>query len=297
MKAYKENDLERLLTGGTAEGMAKLDAKRKASKHTGSNYSWLKKQAEQHIASGGAPVPNTGKPITKKSRQPKITSRKFGGDDMYSHAVFVDGRPIIEGLNQNMAQYYKKQIAAEHGVTLPAPRQPTENAVKKREATRKANDEKRRQGEKDRASDRLKAFAPDLKSMQIKGNIATFPKITTVGKARELLAGITGEFNKQTFNTKFKGEPSGPSYSKYTPERNRKRAEKMKTAKVDYDVTNISYYGRKLASLTKAGGLAVSITAVATRNRKPFEARGWTKTKRGAHVRKTKTGKKVYKKK
>lgn len=37
-----------------------------------------------------------------------ITIRKYMGDDAYSWAVFVDGRPILTGLSRSEAQYYKR---------------------------------------------------------------------------------------------------------------------------------------------------------------------------------------------
>jgi len=42
----------------------------------------------------------------------KVTIRKYGGDDSCSWAVFVDGQsePVVSGLNQNMAKWYRKQI-------------------------------------------------------------------------------------------------------------------------------------------------------------------------------------------
>jgi hypothetical protein len=44
--------------------------------------------------------------------KPKITAKKFGGDDAYSWAVFIDGRPAFTGLTRSEVPYYKK-IAAE----------------------------------------------------------------------------------------------------------------------------------------------------------------------------------------
>ncbi len=40
----------------------------------------------------------------------KITARKYMGDDAYSHAVFVDGRPVMTGLSRIEAAYQKKVI-------------------------------------------------------------------------------------------------------------------------------------------------------------------------------------------
>ena len=41
----------------------------------------------------------------------RITARKYGGDDAYSWAVFLDGRPVVTGLSRPEVAYYKKQIA------------------------------------------------------------------------------------------------------------------------------------------------------------------------------------------
>jgi hypothetical protein len=41
----------------------------------------------------------------------RITAKKYGGDDAYSWAVFVKGRPRMEGLGKSEVAYYKRQIA------------------------------------------------------------------------------------------------------------------------------------------------------------------------------------------
>lgn len=48
---------------------------------------------------------------TIKARKPKITSKKWGGDDAYSHAVFIDGRPAFTGLTRAQVPFYKKKAA------------------------------------------------------------------------------------------------------------------------------------------------------------------------------------------
>ena len=42
----------------------------------------------------------------------KVRIMKYGGDDSQSWAVFVDGQlePVVTGLNQRMAKWYRKQI-------------------------------------------------------------------------------------------------------------------------------------------------------------------------------------------
>ena len=42
----------------------------------------------------------------------KVTIRKYEGDDSLSWAVFVEGqqKPVISGLAENLAKWYKKQI-------------------------------------------------------------------------------------------------------------------------------------------------------------------------------------------
>jgi hypothetical protein len=40
----------------------------------------------------------------------KITARKFGGDDAYSWAVFVNGSPVVTGLSRSEVAYHKKHI-------------------------------------------------------------------------------------------------------------------------------------------------------------------------------------------
>lgn len=43
--------------------------------------------------------------------KPKITARKYLGDDKYSWAVFKDGRPVVTGLMRSEVAYYKKLVA------------------------------------------------------------------------------------------------------------------------------------------------------------------------------------------
>ncbi len=43
--------------------------------------------------------------------KPKVTTRKYMGDDAYSWAVFVNGRPVVTGLSKTEAAYHKKQVA------------------------------------------------------------------------------------------------------------------------------------------------------------------------------------------
>ena len=38
----------------------------------------------------------------------KITTGKYNGDDKYSWAVFVDGRPAYTGLQKSELSHYKK---------------------------------------------------------------------------------------------------------------------------------------------------------------------------------------------
>lgn len=40
-----------------------------------------------------------------------ITAKKYGGDDEYSWAVFLKGRPQMTGLSKSEVDYYKRQIA------------------------------------------------------------------------------------------------------------------------------------------------------------------------------------------
>lgn len=42
---------------------------------------------------------------------PKITARKYEGDDAYSWAVFIDGTPFVKGLSKREAAHYKELAA------------------------------------------------------------------------------------------------------------------------------------------------------------------------------------------
>jgi hypothetical protein len=50
----------------------------------------------------------------------KVTISKYGGDDMYSWAVFVEGQrePVVAGLTRDEARYHKgiieKQLKEQH---------------------------------------------------------------------------------------------------------------------------------------------------------------------------------------
>ena len=39
-----------------------------------------------------------------------ITARKYEGDDKYSWAVFLNGKPKMTGLSQGEVPYYKKRV-------------------------------------------------------------------------------------------------------------------------------------------------------------------------------------------
>ena len=41
-------------------------------------------------------------------KKTKVTAKKFGGDDAYSWAVFIDGRPAFTGLARSQVPYYRK---------------------------------------------------------------------------------------------------------------------------------------------------------------------------------------------
>lgn len=38
----------------------------------------------------------------------RVTTRKYMGDDRYSWAVFVDGKPVVTGLSNPEAAYHKR---------------------------------------------------------------------------------------------------------------------------------------------------------------------------------------------
>lgn len=44
---------------------------------------------------------------------PKITARKYMGDDAYSWAVFIDGRPAYTGLSRREVPHYR-ELARRH---------------------------------------------------------------------------------------------------------------------------------------------------------------------------------------
>jgi hypothetical protein len=43
----------------------------------------------------------------------RVKARKFGGDDAYSWAVFVDGRMFVSGESKQQAQWLKKKFIKE----------------------------------------------------------------------------------------------------------------------------------------------------------------------------------------
>jgi len=48
---------------------------------------------------------------TDETPQPKITARKYMGNDAYSWAVFIDDNPFVKGLSKRETAYYKKLAA------------------------------------------------------------------------------------------------------------------------------------------------------------------------------------------
>ena len=38
------------------------------------------------------------------------------GDDQYSWAIFLDGRPVLEGIGRDEVDYYKRQVAKIYNV-------------------------------------------------------------------------------------------------------------------------------------------------------------------------------------
>jgi hypothetical protein len=42
--------------------------------------------------------------------KPKITIGKYMGDDQYSYAVFVNGRPVYTGCDRREAQWRRKDL-------------------------------------------------------------------------------------------------------------------------------------------------------------------------------------------
>jgi len=47
-----------------------------------------------------------------KSAEKRVTAKKYGGDDQYSWAVFIDGKPWVTGLSRSEVPYYKKKALA-----------------------------------------------------------------------------------------------------------------------------------------------------------------------------------------
>jgi hypothetical protein len=49
----------------------------------------------------------------------RVTARKYGGDDLYSWAVFLDGAPVMTGLSKSEVPYYRAEVAKRAGIVLP----------------------------------------------------------------------------------------------------------------------------------------------------------------------------------
>ena len=47
---------------------------------------------------------------------PKITSKKYMGDDKYSWAIFIDGKPFVTGLMKREINYYIKQAKKKYEI-------------------------------------------------------------------------------------------------------------------------------------------------------------------------------------
>lgn len=48
--------------------------------------------------------------LKKLYKKHKITAKKYMGDDVYSWAVFENGRPKMTGISKFEVNYYKKQV-------------------------------------------------------------------------------------------------------------------------------------------------------------------------------------------
>lgn len=46
----------------------------------------------------------------------RVTIRKYLGDDAYSWAVFLDGRPVLTGESRRSAQFERDRIRRERGI-------------------------------------------------------------------------------------------------------------------------------------------------------------------------------------
>ena len=49
------------------------------------------------------------------AKRVRVTTRKYGGDDAYSWAVFKDGVPVYTGCAKREAAYYRDRIRKEIG--------------------------------------------------------------------------------------------------------------------------------------------------------------------------------------
>lgn len=46
----------------------------------------------------------------------RVMIRKYMGDDAYSWAVFLDGRPVLTGESRTSAQYERDRLRRERGI-------------------------------------------------------------------------------------------------------------------------------------------------------------------------------------
>jgi hypothetical protein len=51
-------------------------------------------------------------------KKPKITAKKYLGNDKYSWAVFVDGKPAFTGLYISEVPYYKNLLRQKYNLPL-----------------------------------------------------------------------------------------------------------------------------------------------------------------------------------
>ena len=49
------------------------------------------------------------------SAKVRITCKKYGGDDEYSWAVFLDGRPVMTGESKSGAAYHRDELRKRMG--------------------------------------------------------------------------------------------------------------------------------------------------------------------------------------
>ena len=223
-------------------------------------------QSEMGVIAGGAGnFEEAADPIARR-----ITVKKWGGDDKYSWAVLVDGRPAVTGLGKNEVPYYKNMIMKKlqekphlTGTNLEEGKGLWANIHAKRERIKKGSGERmRKPGSKGAPSAQdFKDAAKEGVGEKIKGAIRRekAKDLPLVQTRRDYAMGKAGQAYEKGDTRK------GNQYSAY--------AEKDRKKKGDPTTNPAGTYRTKTSDYTNEGALVDNLYKVRYKNTETGETK------------------------